>query len=109
TTQYSSFKVFRHALIYSAKRKDTQFILSDSAPSIQNDFGGGNGIDNFKSKLRLGKTTESNLWAVLDTILTMGGSFRVEKNGKAFWAPYVYSAWPDCFACGGGSQCSPGT
>jgi len=100
-----TFKAFRDALIDAVKRKDTQFILGVVAPNILNDFGGGNGIQNFKTKWRLGKTEESKLWAELDTVLSMGGSFRVEEGKKTFWAPYVYSAWPDEFDCGEDAQC----
>jgi hypothetical protein len=100
-----TFKTFRDALIDAVKRKDTQYILGVLAPDILNDFGGGNGIQNFKSKWRLGKTEESKLWAELDTVLSMGGSFRVDEGKKTFWAPYVYSAWPDDFDCGEDAQC----
>jgi len=100
-----SFKAFRDMLIDAVKRKDTQFILSVVAPNIENDFGGGNGIENFKAKWRLGKTADSPLWAELDSILSMGGSFRVEEGKRSFWAPYVYSAWPDDFDCGEDAQC----
>lgn len=101
----SSFKAFRDALIDAVKRKDTQFLLSVVAPDILSDFGGGNGVANFKAKWRLGRTAESKLWAELDTILSMGGTFRVEEGKKSFWAPYVYSAWPDDFDCGEDAQC----
>src|SRR5215469_9820431 len=87
-----TFKTFRDALADAVKRKDTQFILGVVAPDILNDFGGGNGIQNFKAKWRLGKTEESKLWAELDTVLSMGGSFRVDEGKRTFWAPYVYSA-----------------
>ena len=100
-----TFKAFRDALIDAVKRKDTQFVLGVVAPDILNDFGGGNGIQNFKTKWRLGKTEESKLWAELDTVLSMGGSFRVEEGKKTFWAPYVYSTWPDDFDCGEDAQC----
>src|SRR5215471_15246263 len=100
-----TFKAFRDALIDAVKRKDTQFVLGGVAPDILNDFGGGNGIQNFKTKWRLGKTEESKLWAELDTVLSMGGSFRVEEDKKTFWAPYVYSTWPDDFDCGEDAQC----
>lgn len=100
-----TFKAFRDAIIDAVKRKDTQFILGVVAPDILNDFGGGNGIQNFKTKWRLGKTEESKLWAELDTVLSMGGSFRVEEGKRTFWAPYVYSTWPDDFDCGEDAQC----
>ena len=100
-----TFKAFRDALIDAVKRKDTQFVLGVVAPDILNDFGGGNGIQNFKTKWRLGKTEESKVWAELDTVLSMGGSFRVEEGKKTFWAPYVYSTWPDDFDCGEDAQC----
>src|SRR5262249_24942389 len=100
-----SFKAFRDTLIDAVKRKDTQFILSVVEPNIENDFGGGNGVENFKAKWRLAKTAESKLWAELDRILSMGGTFRVEEGKKSFWAPYVYSAWPDDFECGDDAQC----
>jgi hypothetical protein len=100
-----TFKAFRDTLIDAVKRKDTQFILGVLAPDILNDFGGGNGIQNFKTKWRLGKTEESKLWDELDTVLSMGGSFRVEEDKRIFWAPYVYSTWPDEFDCGEDAQC----
>src|SRR5215469_11392998 len=100
-----SFKAFRDALIDAVKRKDTQFVLEVVAPDILSDFGGGNGIQNFKTKWRLGNAAESKLWAELETILSMGGSFRVEDGKKSFWAPYVYSAWPDDLDCGEDAQC----
>jgi hypothetical protein len=100
-----SFKAFRDALIEAVNQKDTQAILNSVAPDIQNDFGGGNGIENFKSTWRLGRASESKLWAELGTILSMGGSFIAADGKKQFWAPYVYSAWPENFDCGEDSQC----
>jgi hypothetical protein len=100
-----SFKAFRDALLDAVKRKDTQFVLNSIAPDIQNDFGGGNGVDNFKSVWKLARVSESKLWAELETILSMGGTFRVEEGKRSFWAPYVYSAWPEDFDCGEEARC----
>jgi len=100
-----TFKAFRDALIDAVKKKDTQFLLNSVAPDIQNDFGGGNGVANFKATWKLARVSESKVWAELDAILSMGGSFRVEGGKKTFWAPYVYSAWPDDLDCGEDAQC----
>jgi hypothetical protein len=100
-----SFKAFRDALIDAVKRRDIQFILNAIAPDILNDFGGGNGIEEFKATWKLTRVSESRLWTELDAVLSMGGTFQTEGGKKSFWAPYVYSAWPDDFDCGEEAQC----
>jgi hypothetical protein len=76
-----SFAAFRDQLLTAVRARDTKTVFALSDPHIRTSFGGDAGHESL---------TE-NHWKALEEILPMGGSFR---EGM-FWAPYVYSAWPE--------------
>lgn len=59
-------------------------------PNIRTSFGDTGGADEFRRMLG-----ERALWQDLEQLLMHGGSFHGEGQSQSFWAPYVYSAWPD--------------
>lgn len=75
------FATFRDQLATAVRARDTQAVLALTDPAIRTSFGGDGGHASLKE----------DHWRALDAILPLGGSFR---EGM-FWAPYVYSAWPE--------------
>ena len=75
-----AFNAYRAQLLDAVRTKDEAKLRTLVAENMRTDFGGGTGgVHDFK------------LWAELEQVLQLGGSFR---EGM-FWAPYVYSAWPE--------------
>lgn len=91
-----SFLAFREKLMDALRKRHTAFVLQVLDPHIKNDFGGSEGIQEFKEKWAPEKP-ESRLWPTLLTILSMGGSYAPSESEPKFWAPYVFSRWPDEF------------
>ena len=69
----------------AVKRKDEAKLRELVDPAIRTSFGDSGGIEDFMKR---------GLWSELETILGMGGRFLGEGDA-AFWAPYVYAAWPE--------------
>jgi hypothetical protein len=90
----ASFRQFRDKLISAARRRDHKFVLSVVDRNIRNGFGGADGIENFKKQWKPA-SAKSHLWDELLFVLTHGGAFERASGGKTFWAPYVYSNFPD--------------
>jgi hypothetical protein len=88
-----SLAAFREKLLEAVEKKDATFVLSILDRSIINSFGGDGGIDEFKAQWKPDQP-DSELWAELKTLLSLGGSF-VKDSGETsqFCAPYVYSTW----------------
>jgi hypothetical protein len=63
-------------------------------PQIRNSFGDDGGIKEFRKKWKP-ESPDSELWDTLVEILRLGGSFRDAGKGRDFWAPYVYSNFPE--------------
>jgi len=91
-----SFLAFRQKLIEAARKHDLDFILGTLDPNIVNSFGGSEGIEGFKAIWELNKP-QTKLWDTLTLVLTLGGSLNVSDQETSFWAPYVYSRWPNEF------------
>lgn len=89
-----SFKQFRDKLISAVRRRDAKYVLSVVDPNIKNGFGGEDGIANFKKKWKIA-ALKSDLWNELQFILTHGGAFQTEGKNKTFFAPYIYSNFPE--------------
>lgn len=79
--QDPSFAAYRDQLAAAVRARDTRAVLALVDPNIRTSFGGDGGHASL---------TEEH-WRALGEILPLGGSFR---EGM-FWAPYVYSAWPE--------------
>ena len=88
-----SFAAYRAKLLSAVEHKSEKELLPLLDPKIRTNFGGGGGIADFKGQWKP-SSPDSKLWPELTTILNHGGSFLGETR-EAFWAPYVYSKWPD--------------
>ncbi len=88
-----SFAQYRAQLIRAVEAKNETELMPLLDSSIHLSFGGSGGLADFR---RMWKPQDKNspLWQKLGWVLAHGGSFRAEGNDKNFWAPYVYSTWP---------------
>jgi len=77
-----TFVAYRAQLLAAVRRRDSAAVLAATDPNIRTGFGDEGGIKDLKL---------DTLWSELEQILTLGGTFR----SGMFWAPYVYSAWPE--------------
>jgi len=89
-----SFFAFRQKLVEAARKHDLDFVLSTLDPNIVNSFGGSEGVEGFKAIWELDKP-QTKLWDTLTLALTLGGSLNVSEQETSFWAPYVFSRWPN--------------
>jgi hypothetical protein len=87
-----TFFVFRARLFRAIQQKDAKFIYSILDEKIENDFGGGVGIPNFKSTWRL-ERSNSPFWNELLWVLSLGGRF--DESAHSFSAPYLFNGYPE--------------
>ena len=85
------FFSFRASLQRAIARHDVNALMAVVHPHIKNSFGGDDGIDDFRTKWKVGDA-DSAVWEELGTVLALGGSFH---DADTFVAPYVFSRWPD--------------
>jgi hypothetical protein len=88
-----SFLRFRTGLSRAVERRDAAFVIRALDPNITNSWGGDGGIAEFKNTWKP-ERPDSELWPTLGRVLGMGGSFAPD-DPKAFWAPYVFSKFPE--------------
>jgi hypothetical protein len=81
-------------MLTAVRDQNQSALLAGIDPKIRTSFGAGGGIENFKKQWKP-EDPDSPLWTELEQILTMGGSFNKHSPTPQFWAPYVYSAWPE--------------
>jgi hypothetical protein len=81
-----TFLSFRERLLDAVRRHDAEAVVAAADPKIRTSFGEGGGAEALRQMLR-----QPQVWTDLEQILTLGGSFQEQS----FWAPYVYSAWPE--------------
>ena len=87
------FVSFRARLQRAVARRDATGLLAVVHPQIKNSFGDDDGLDRFRSIWRI-DAADSEIWAELSTVLSLGGSF---FDNDTFIAPYVFSRWPGKF------------
>ena len=93
---------FRKRLMEAARKHDLHYVLSVLTPDIVSSFGDDEGIEGFKRHWEL-NSGHTRLWGTLLDVLSMGGTLYVTPDAAAvwaeaeFWAPYVYSHWPNEF------------
>jgi hypothetical protein len=85
---------FRTQILDIVRRKDVAALLALVDPKIRTSFGGGGGTADLRRQWKLDEP-DSQLWNELDEIFRNGGRFQQGGDTPRFWAPYVYSAWPD--------------
>jgi hypothetical protein len=91
-----SLAAYRAGLLEAVRQRDAAKLIAALDPNIRTSFGGDGKIEGFRKQWSPEKK-DSPVWAELETILTNGGTFLKDSSKSAFWAPYVYSAWPDGF------------
>jgi hypothetical protein len=85
-----SLAAFRDELLAAVRRRDVDAVVAMADPKIRTSFGDGGGAADFRRMLQ-----KPGVFEDLEQLLTLGGSFVGEGEGRSFWAPYVYSAWPE--------------
>jgi hypothetical protein len=89
-TSDPSLVAFRNELLAAVRKRDAEAVVALADPKIRTSFGGGDGAADFKRSL-----AQKGVWEDFESLITQGGKFVGEGPGRSFWAPYVYSAWPD--------------
>lgn len=89
-TSDPSLAAFRDELLAAVRKRDAGAVVALSDPKIRTSFGGGGGSADLRKALQ-----QPGVWEDLEQLLTQGGQFVGEGEQRSFWAPYVYSAWPD--------------
>ena len=84
-----SLAAFRDGLLAAVRRHDVDAVVAAADPKIRTSFGAGGGAEVLRQMLQRPET-----WTDLEQILSLGGTF-VAGSREAFFAPYVYSAWPE--------------
>lgn len=89
-----SFVKFRSELLATILARDVAKLIAAMDTNIRLSYGTDGGLGDLH---RMWKPVdqESKLWKELDWILRHGGEFREYGGKQHFWAPYVYSNWPD--------------
>lgn len=87
----ADFAAFRQQLLEAVGRRDRAAVLDLAHPNIRTSFG----ADGGRADLGRNLDRDPELWQELQTILSMGGTFRDGGGKRAFWAPYVYSVFPE--------------
>ena len=89
-----SLKAFRAELIAAVKRRDAAFVINVAEPTVQAKLQPS--LD--PTVPRRAGSPESEDWATLEGLLSLGGSFTTVNGAKEvrleFCAPYTYSAYP---------------
>lgn len=92
------FFVFRENLRQLVKDKNVFGLLEAVDEQIKNGFGDNNGFAEFVTMWDLDKpekAAESKIWAILEGILSLGGTF--QEAGQQFGANYIASSWPAAY------------
>ncbi len=89
-----SFAAFRAKLIAAVDRRDTAFVLSILDRRVKLSFGDDYGVAAFK-RVWKPNSRNSDLWRELGRVIKSGGSFVEEGGTKTFFAPYIYTGFPD--------------
>jgi hypothetical protein len=103
----TAFFDYRAALRDAVARRDVAYIIAQAASTIQLDFGGGKGREEFAARLtlspedlapeyaHLAEALREGYWHALETVLRLGGEF---QNPDLFTAPYTSSVVLDASA-----------
>lgn len=89
-SQDATFVAYRDELLAAVRARDAESVVALADPNIRTSFGDDGGADALRKKL-----AETETWADFEQLLSLGGTFRGEAESRSFWAPYVYSAWPE--------------
>lgn len=89
-SQDPALVTYRNQLLEAVRRRDANAVAALVDPNIKMSFGGDAGVEALKKTLAREGGFED-----LEFVLTHGGAFIEGSEKRAFWAPYVYSNWPD--------------
>lgn len=89
-SQDPSLVAFRERFLAAVRAKDRDAVIALTDPNVRTSFGDAAGRADLIRRLE-----GPELWQELEWILTHGGTFRGEGGTRSFWAPYVYSTYPD--------------
>jgi len=85
-----SLVIFLDRLRTAVRNHDVAATVAAADPKIRTSFGNDGGAESLRQMLQQPET-----WTDLDQILGLGGTFLEGSERLAFWAPYVYSKWPE--------------
>ncbi|MEO8378852.1 MAG: SH3 domain-containing protein [Acidobacteriota bacterium] len=85
----ATFAAYRERLLTAVRAHDAKGVAALADPKIRTSFGSGGGSAELQNML-----AKPGMLEELEQILTLGGTFQGDGNA-AFWAPYVYSTYPD--------------
>ena len=88
-----SWIAFRDRLLTAVRARDRAYVVNVLDPDVANSISQENpGIANFQRQWKLDADPDrSPLWSVIETVLTLGGTF---IRPDTFCAPYVYTRFP---------------
>lgn len=89
-TSDPSLVAFRNELLTAVRARNADAVVAMADPKIRTSFGGGGRAADFRRAL-----AQPGVWEDFEQLLAQGGKFVGEGPTRSFWAPYVYSAWPD--------------
>lgn len=87
-----SLVAYRDQLLEAVRRRAADAVVSAADPNVRTSFGDGGGSKALREML-----AQPGMWDELEQVLTHGGTFLAGSDDSAFWAPYVYSAWPESY------------
>ena len=90
----SSFRAFKQQLERAVHARDSSSLLKLVDPQIRNGFGGDDGAEKFQEIWNPEKT-DSEIWEILETILSLGATDESSAEAHLFCAPYVFRRFPD--------------
>jgi len=88
--QDAALVAYRNQLLEAVRRRDADAVVALVDPKIRTSFGDGGGAEELRTTL-----AKEGVLEELELVLSRGGTFVGEGESRSFWAPYVYSAWPD--------------
>lgn len=84
-----SFVAYRDRLLAAVRASDAKSVVALADPKVRTSFGDDGGRASLEKLL-----ARPGMFDELERLLTLGGSFQGESR-LSFWAPYVYSTYPD--------------
>lgn len=90
----SSFAAYRRQFGSAVAQRNAGELLELTDPKIGTSFGEDGGRAAFQKSLSDPQSGE-RIWKELSEVIALGGTFRGDGPERMFWAPYVYSTWPD--------------
>lgn len=85
---------FRRELLRAVEARDAAHLESVLSPRVVSSFGGRLGGAEFVRRWQP-QSPDSEVWPVLQKILSLGGGFIRSERGVKFCAPYVFTSFPD--------------